>query len=177
MPDRIAWNEQVVGDRATVTFDGPAMSRSVLLTGLTATGCAAFLAFVVLRNATQPLLHLLPVPLVIAGVLLVWRGLPGAHSGRIEIGAGRFHVVMMSGMAIDVDVPLQAVDYFAGGGDEQAIDRAKPVSPEWDRYRVYVYTHDRRKLTVATFGQPEPALFMAQRLESLVEKVRARARG
>jgi len=177
--ERISWNEQIAGASATVNFEGPPTSRSVLWAGVVASGCAAFLGYMIWfaphKTPLAPWLRLVPVPLVIAGLLLLVRGMPGAHAGRITVENGRFRMVVMGGLGLDVDVGLADIDYFAGSGvDDQSIERPSSVSPEWDRFRVYVYTRDRRRLTLATFGEAQPAVFMAQRLDSLVERMRYR---
>jgi hypothetical protein len=66
------------------------------------------------------------------------------------------------------------VEYFAGSGEDQAIDLAKPVSPEWDRYVVFIYLRGGERRVLATLREPQDALFMAQRLDSLVERMRYR---
>jgi hypothetical protein len=173
----MTWNEEVVADKATVSFGGPKTSRSVLWAGVTAALCAAFFGYLIWytphRKPLPQLVRPVPAVMLIAAGVLVWRGMPGAHAGRITVESGQFRVIP-KGIGRAVDVALAEIDYFAGSGDDQAIDLAKPISPEWDRFRVFVYLRDGRRRTVATFRDPQPALFMAQRLDALVERMRYR---
>jgi hypothetical protein len=181
LAERLSWQEQVVANEATVTFDGPAVSRSVLWAGITAAACAAFFGYLVWyapRRTPLPSFmwfKLAPLLLIAAAIALVWRGIPGASAGRIDVVGGRFRLVATRGFGSSIDVSLGDIDYFAGAGDDQAIDQAKPISPEWDRFRVFAYLRDGRRVAVATFREPEPALFMAQRLDALMERLRYRS--
>jgi len=178
MPVGLAWNETrpPVGAGVIVLFDGPGASATRAWVGLIAISSAVLFGKLVFDGSNPWWVNAMPIVLGIAGVSVIVQGVPGPHKGRIEVDATRMHVVPSSPFAIELEVPIADVDYFSSDSEETGY-QARIVGGSRSlaeiRFRVYVYRRDGRRHTLAMFGEQSAAVFMAQRLEGLIERARA----
>jgi hypothetical protein len=178
VPEGLVWNETrpPTGAGAVVVFDGPGASATRAWVGLIAVFSAVLFGKLVFGHDDPWWVNAMPIALGGAGVSVIVQGVPGAHKGRIEVDAARMHVVPSSPFAIELEVPLVDVDYFSSDSETtgyQAKIAGGSRSLAEIRFRVYVYRRDGRRHTLAMFGEQSAAVFMAQRLEGLIERARA----
>lgn len=179
MPEGLVWNEtRAAGSGAlNIAFDGPGASATRAWVGVIGITSAMLLGRLVFGPPNPWWVHAMPILLGLSGIALVVQGVPGPHKGRIEVDGARMHFVPSSPFAIELEVPLAEVDYFSTDTEEtgyqfQAV--GAPRARAEVRFRVFVYQRGGRRHTLAMFGEQSPAMFMAQRLEGVLERARAK---
>ncbi len=178
MPEGLVWNEtRVAGSAAVrVVFDGPGASATRAWVGVVGAVSAVQFGKLVYAHPNPWWVNAMPVILALAGLSFVVQGIPGPHKGHIEVDGARLRVVPSSPFAIELEVPLADVDYFSTDSEETGYEVQAVGAPRAQlevRFRVFVYRRDGRRHTLAMFGEQPPAMFMAQRLEGLLERARA----
>ncbi len=177
MPEGLVWNETRAGSGGLqVVFDGPSASATRAWVGVVGALSAVLLARLVYGRLEPWWVRAMPLVLGLSAIALIVQGIPGPHKGRIEVDGARLRFVPSSPFAIEIEVPIADVDYFSTDSEEtgyqvQAV--GAPRAQDEVRFRVFVYRRDGRRHTLAMFGEQSPAMFMAQRLEGLLERARA----
>ena len=179
MPDGLKWNEtsRAPAPGMLVAFDGPSAPATRAWIGLIAALTSLPFGKLVFEDpqGNPSWVKALPILFGAAGIALIVQGVPGAHKGRIEVDAARLRVVPSSPFALEVEVPLAQIDYFSSDTEETdyEVQTAGGRTPLREmRFRVFVYRADGRRHALAMFGDRSAAMFMAQRLDGLVERAR-----
>jgi hypothetical protein len=115
----------------------------------------------------------LVIGLVFLGVA-VWRrwGKGVASGALIDVDGTRVHIDPASRFIAPRDLPLGGVDYFAAETEiETIINQQRHVEVETSRwYAVHVHLKTGEKQPIASFAERDHALFVAQRLDALIER-------
>ncbi len=173
MSKQLAWQETKERGGARVVFAGPPASPARAWLGASAVVLAAMLVyFTYVPVHPKPITHdslmrLMPVVLAIAGISLVVGQFPGVSAGTLEVIRPRIKVVPAASWRLEYEVPIAEIDHVSAETEDD--DGGK------GRFRVYAMTRSGRK-ALAMFADADSALFMAQRLEALIDRARSTSR-
>jgi hypothetical protein len=191
VPAALTWNETRPAARpgVQVTFDGPGAPTRRVWLGLFTAGFAGVFVKLVYAQPNPTWAHAVPLIILCAGVGLMVQGMPGPHSGRIDIEDGRLRLTPpgLYAVALKLEVLLAEIDYFSsdaqtttselvvGGGMQPAVYTPPRSEMQVDevRYRVFLHRNDGRRHILAVFGERATADAMVQSLEGLVTRARA----
>lgn len=169
MAEKLSWQETKRVGGASVLFAGPAASAARAWVGACMILAAALFAYLAYLDpnakptARQPWFRLTPILLVLAGGALVVSEWPGVSAGTLDVDRARIRIDPVPGWRLRIEVPLTKVT---------AVTTESGEAMGTGRHRVRVIFRDGSRATLATFAEGDAALFMAQRLESLVERAR-----
>ncbi|HEY1958719.1 MAG TPA: hypothetical protein VGH28_24050 [Polyangiaceae bacterium] len=170
MSEKIAWQETKRPGGTSVTFAGPAASAARAWVGAAMIAAAALFGYLAYLEpnakpaAHQPWFRVAPIVLVLAGVALAATEWPGISAGTLDVDRARIRIEPAAAWRLQVEVPLANVEAVATeSGDATGTGR----------FRVRVTLRDGTRTTLAIFGEADAALFMAQRLEGLIDRARA----
>ena len=180
MPEALTWNEtrSPAKPGVRVAFDGPSAPKRRVWIGLFV---AAFAAFFVKLTYAQPnpsWARAVPILILCAGIGLMAQGMPGPHSGRIELDGALLRLVPsgLYAIGLKLEVFLVDIEYFTSDSQTSTMEidsNGGTMTVEEVRFRVYLYRTDGRRHILAMFGEKATAEAMVQSLEGLVTRARA----
>ncbi len=175
MSNKLVWQETKQPGGATVVFQGTPASPVRAWLGVSAIVFAAMLVyFTYFPTHPKPVtkeafIRVMPAVLSIAGMSLIIGQMPGISAGTLHVGehafGARIRVVPAAGWRLETEVPIADIEHVSCETED---DDGKE-----GRYRVYAMTRSSGRRTIAMFADADSALFMAQRLEALLERARS----